>query len=280
MHARAATIAFRLLAHSASISYRFFVALAVALWRLRCAHAYSVSAGCLHVRWVYERDIYPNDDQTRSKKMKLLAEPPRVGRKSKREENDDEDDEADAGKKKAKSNDRENAVGEVDESKRGRGGGKWMDAVAPEVKSDLSREEKKMRAELERFQKLETRTKMKSAPAGGSGCAEDGGAGAGKEGHVPHVASEVTAVGKKVNSPSRSPANAVPASSCISGGTFRSLAQAISMRQGAAGSAVAPAQWPNSPYVWRPGVNDSWNLFQVSQLLLHVARPVRSTSFN
>ena len=225
-------------------------------------------------RWVYEKDIYPNDDQTRSKKMKQLAEPPRVGRKSKREENDDDGDEADAGKKKTKSNDREKPDGDDDESKRGRGGSKWMDAVAPEVKSDLSREEKKMRAELQRFQKLETRTKMTAAPAGSSSCAEGGGAEAGKEVHVPYVASEVTTVGKKVNSPSRSPANAAPASACISGGTFRSLAQAISMRQGAAGSAGAPAQWPTSPYTWRPGVNDSWNLYQVSALLLRLARPL------
>jgi hypothetical protein len=238
---------------------------------------------CMHGRWVYERDIYSNDDETRGKKLKLLAEPPRVGRKSKREEDSDEEEAADASKQKRKSTDKDKTAGDEDENKRGGGGGKWVDAVAPEVKSDLSREEKKLRAEMERFQKLEAQMKFKNASDGSSGSAEGGGAGAGKEGHVPeehvpHVASAVTSVGKKVSSPSRSPANAAPASSCAGVGAFRSLAQAISMRQGtAAGSAVAPLQWPSSPYTWRPGVNDSWNSFQVCILPLVVDLSSAST---
>jgi hypothetical protein len=69
------------------------------------------------------------------------------------------------------------------------------------------------------------------------------------EEHVPHVASAVTSVGKKVSSPSRSPANAAPASSCAGGDAFRSLAQAIGT---AAGSFVAPSKWPSSPYTCVP----------------------------
>jgi len=61
----------------------------------------------------------------------------------------------------------------------------------------------------------------------------------------------VTSFGKKVSSPSCSPANAAPASSCAGGDAFHSLLQAISMRQGtAAGSDVAHSHWPSSPYTF------------------------------
>jgi hypothetical protein len=48
----------------------------------------------------------------------------------------------------------------------------------------------------------------------------------------------------------------------------------------AAGSADACMQWPRSPDTWRPGVNDSWNLFQVSTWLRWLASLVSNLSTN
>jgi len=200
-------------------------------------------------RWVYEKDIYPNTEETRNKKAKLLADLPRKARKNKRE--DEEDDTTETGKKKKTSEAGGRGDQRCDDGGKKNGGGKWMDAVAPEVKSDMSREEKKMQAEMMRFKKLEAQMKMRPADESDSGSCARGG--------------DHLATCNRSAAPGRSTANTVSGSSSSGGGpAFRSLAQAISMRQSATASpSVSKSEWPSSVYRLRPGVNDTWNSYQV-----------------
>jgi hypothetical protein len=213
---------------------------------------------------------------------------PRVGRKSKREGGGEEEDvDDDCAKRKKKGVE----AGKGDEDKKK--AGKWEDAVAPEVKSEMSREEKKLQAEMERFQKLEAKFKggevAAASVAGGSG---SGGADAGGEhrgagvadvaaAHV--VAAAVMSMGKKINSPSHSssgvgrPKTASPL--VAAAGELRSLSSVIAQRHAAAAPSASLASsspdrvpassspskfdWPTSVYMLKPGVNDSWNSYQV-----------------
>jgi hypothetical protein len=185
----------------------------------------------LFCRWVYEDDLCPYDEKHRQKQAELVP-PPRKGRKSLREDGEG----AAKGSKKQRTEPAENNKGKVAIV------GKWMDAVEPEVKSELSREERKLQADMERIQKLEARTKAETDARSEAACRQHCEEQESKRRHKDEESVD-----------------------------FRSRSQPIALKQGAdKGGAIAPCvpnTWPVSVYMLKTGVNDSWNSYQV---VLHV----------
>ena len=207
--------------------------------------------GARYDEWVYEKEILCDTEENRRKFAKHLA-----SRKSQREEEQEGSQKRAAGA----GADCKDGASVDEEKKRAAKKAKWEDAVAPEVKSGMSREEKKLQAELEQIKKLEA---LQGAESDGGGVSVS-------------VGSSHVEAGQKVRD---------------SGGSvckgFCSLSQAMAARQGQGGGVGAKSVsggsigaknsspgsanvssalvWPTTVYALRPGVNDSWNAFQVEQ---------------
>ena len=193
--------------------------------------------GARYDNYVYEKDMHVDNAETRARLADKLNVP-KIARKIRRDEGEGTGGGAVAKKHKNSEGSKEGDDKSRHKSSHAKGASMW-DAVTPEVKSELTREERKLQAEMARITKLEAKANAEAAAVRRvQGVREEG------------------SVGKEKLAPG--PTETV----CVEKHTTATASTATALST--PGASTSPGDWPVSAYMLRKGVNDSWNSFQAA----------------